>query len=112
MVKTLGAVIANWNWESCWGWDFPMAAMNAAALNKPDVAIDLLLMDSPKNMYLPNGHNYQDERLRLYLPGNGGLLTAVAMMCAGYDGSARTNPGFPVNGRQWDVRWEGLEKMP
>jgi len=33
-----------------------------------------------KNTYLVNRHNYQDKRLRLYLPGNGGLLAAVAMM--------------------------------
>jgi hypothetical protein len=40
-------------------------------------------MDVQKNIYLPNGHNYQDQRLRIFLPGNGGLLTAVAMMIAG-----------------------------
>ncbi len=28
----------------------------------------------------------QDKRLRLYLPGNGGLLAAVAMMAGGWDG--------------------------
>ena len=32
----------------------------------------------------PQPHSdYQDDRLRVYLPGNGGLLAAVAMMCAG-----------------------------
>jgi hypothetical protein len=49
--------------------------------------------------------------LRLYLPGNGGLLAAVALMCAGYDGCEQANPGFPKNGK-WTVRWEGLQKMP
>lgn len=44
-------------------------------------------MHQQKNTYLVSGHNYQDARLRLYLPGNGGLLMAVAMMCAGWDGS-------------------------
>jgi len=58
-----------------------------------------------------SGHNYQDGRLRLYLPGNGGLLSAIAMMCAGWDGNERKNPGFPDNGK-WDVRWEGIAKMP
>jgi hypothetical protein len=39
------------------------------------------------------------------------LLTAVAMMCAGWDGCSQPlNPGFPQDGR-WDVRWEGLQKM-
>ena len=60
---------------------------------------------------MPNGHNYQDGRLTIYLPGNGGLLTAIAMMCAGYDNAATTLPGIPHNGK-WKVRWEGLKKMP
>ena len=38
------------------------------------------------------------------------LLSAIAMMCAGYDGSKEINPGFPKDGR-WKVRWEGLERM-
>ena len=62
--------------------------------------------------YLPNGHNFQDARLRIYLPGNGGLLAAVAMMAAGWDGAPDQHaPGFPSDGT-WKVRWEGLHKMP
>jgi hypothetical protein len=68
-------------------------------------------MPQRTNTYLPNGHNYQDSRLRCYLPGNGGLLTAVALMCAGYDGCTEPNPGFPKDGT-WDVRWEGLLPLP
>jgi ribonuclease R len=65
-----------------------------------------------KNTYLKNGHNFQTpDRLRIYLPGNGALLTAVAMMCAGWDGCKEPlNPGFPKDGK-WDVRWEGLQRM-
>ena len=47
----------------------------------------------------------------MYLPGNGGLLLAVGMMCAGWDGCEVKNPGFPKDGG-WDVRWEGLKPMP
>ena len=101
----------NWNWDHTWGWDYPMVAMNAARLGVPETAVSALLMDKRTNTYLPNGHNYQDQRLRCYLPGNGGLLTAIAMMCAGWDGCTETNPGFPKNGL-WDVRWEGLKAMP
>ena len=64
-----------------------------------------------KNTYLPNGHNYQDDRLRIYLPGNGGLLTTIALMCAGWDGCMIDTPGFPKDGN-WNVKWEGLAKMP
>ena len=101
----------NWNWDHTWGWDYPMVAMNAARLGVSEEAVSALLMDKRTNTYLPNGHNYQDGRLRCYLPGNGGLLTAIAMMCAGWDGCTETNPGFPKNGL-WDVHWEGLKAMP
>lgn len=101
----------NWNWDKTWGWDYPMVAMNAARLGEAENAVSALLMDKRTNTYLPNGHNYQDQRLRCYLPGNGGLLTAIAMMCAGWDGCAERNPGFPKNGK-WDVRWEGLHPLP
>jgi hypothetical protein len=45
------------------------------------------------------------------MPGNGGLLTAIAMMVAGYDGNKTLLPGIPKNG-QWKVKWEGLKRMP
>jgi hypothetical protein len=112
MKNTLDHIISNWQWDKTWGWDFPLTAMCAVRLGLPEKALDALLMNVRTNTYLPNGHNFQDDRLRLYLPGNGGLLTAVAMMCAGFEGSGRVNPGFPENDGQWDVRWEGLKKIP
>lgn len=112
MNRTLDDVLNNWEWPTTWGWDYPMMAMTAARLGRPDKAIDALFMDAPKNIYLPNGHNYQDKRLPLYLPGNGGLLTAVAMMAAGWDGApTKDAPGFPKDGK-WKVRSEGLLPMP
>ncbi|MCC8018851.1 MAG: hypothetical protein LIO85_03655 [Rikenellaceae bacterium] len=112
MENTLEWVWDNWNWGKTWGWDFPMTAMNAARLGRQDLAVGSLLMDKRTNTYLVSGHNYQDTRLRIYMPGNGGLLTAVAMMAAGWDGAPDIpNPGFPQDG-SWIVRWEGLERMP
>lgn len=111
MSNTLNWIWDNWNWDETWGWDFPMVAMTAARIGEPQKAVDALLMNKRTNTYLVSGHNYQDKRLRLYLPGNGGLLTAVAMMCAGWDGSTHPNPGFPADGN-WDVKWEGLNAMP
>ena len=84
---------------------------DAARMGEPEKAVSALLMDKRTNTYLVNGHNYQDGRLRIYLPGNGGLLTTVAMMCAGWDGSEGNNPGFPKDGK-WNVRWEGLQPLP
>ncbi|MDR3118722.1 MAG: hypothetical protein LBU44_04785 [Mediterranea sp.] len=111
MKTTLDWIWNHWNWNETWGWDYPMTAMCAARLGDPQKAIDALLKDERTNTYLINGHNYQDDRLRAYLPGNGGLLTAIAMMCAGWDGNSIPNPGFPKDG-QWDVVWEGLKPMP
>ena len=111
MTNTFNWIWDNWNWGKTWGWDYPMTAMSAARLGMPEQAIGALLMDKRTNTYLVNGHNYQDGRLRVYLPGNGGLLTAVAMMCAGWDGSEGDAPGFPKDGT-WNVRWEGLQPMP
>ena len=111
MKNTFDWVWEKWNWDHTWGWDFPTVAMCAARLYEPEKAVNALLMDKRTNTCLPNGHNYQTERLRIYLPGNGGLLTAVAMMCAGWDGNTVPTPGFPKNGK-WNVRWEDLSPMP
>lgn len=111
MKNTLHWIWDNWNWGKTWGWDYPMTAMNAARLGEPEKAVGALLMERRTNTYLVNGHNYQDGRLRVYLPGNGGLLTAIAMMCAGWDGCDVKNPGFPKDGN-WNVKWEGLHPMP
>ena len=110
MKKTFNYVWNHWNWKETWGWDFPLTAMTATRLHLPEKAVDALFMDVKTNTYLNNGHNYQDNRLRIYLPGNGALLSAVAMMCAGFDGNHIINPGFPKNGK-WKVRWENLKPI-
>lgn len=112
MARTFDDVLRTWDWPSTWGWDYPMLAMTAARLGRPEDAVNALFLDSPKNRFLANGHNYQSKRLPLYLPGNGGLLTAVAMMAAGWDGAPEEPaPGFPKNG-PWRVRQEGLLRVP
>ena len=87
-----------------------MAAMAAARAGRPDLAVDALFIPSAKNTYSIAGHNYQRPNLPLYLPANGGLLAAVAMMAAGRDGAPSDAPGFPKTG--WVVRHEGFQKMP
>ncbi|HEY3330284.1 MAG TPA: hypothetical protein VGK19_09715 [Capsulimonadaceae bacterium] len=86
MRRTLESVLEKWDWGSAWGWDFPVLAMTATRLDLASTAIDALLMDVPKNTYFRNGHNFQvTTSLPLYLPGNGGLLAAIAMMAGGLD---------------------------
>lgn len=101
--NSLDSIMKKWNWNTCWGWDFPLLAMSAAAIGRPEQAVDFLMMKAPKNRYLVNGHNFQDPtRLMIYLPGNGGLLSAVAMMC--------TSDRFPHDGK-WNVKWENLNAI-
>ena len=113
MRNTFDWVWANWKWSATWGWDYPALAMCAARIGEPEHAVDALLIDTPKNHYAINGHNFgRAPDLPVYMPSNGGLLTAVAMMAAGWDGAPKRNaPGFPDNG-QWVVRWEGLKPLP
>ena len=102
MRRTLHKVLREWRWADTWGWDFPMVAMTAARLGEPETAVDALFIDSPKNTWLPNGHNWQRDGLPLYLPGNGGLLAAAAMMASAWN-------GFPK--KNWSARWEGLRPL-
>jgi hypothetical protein len=98
MRRTVRKVMETWQWDRAWGWDFGVAAAAAARVGEPELAIQALLIDSPKNRYHLNGHNYQRENLTAYLPGNGSLLAAVAAM-------AVTN-AFDTKG--WSAKWENL----
>ncbi len=122
MNRTLDAVLTRWDWQTkIWGWDYPMIAMTATRLGRPDDAVEILLRDGPNNLYLPNGHCPQrvdesvDRRRKreipAYLPANGALLSAVALMAAGWDGCGRRWPGFPDDG-SWTIRAEGLKPLP
>ena len=99
---SLQKIMEVWQWDRGWGWDFPMAAMTAAKLNEPELAIRALTFESSKNRYLPNGHVYQRRDLPAYLPANGGLLAAVAMMAL--------SGVFPKDGK-WSVKTEGFSPL-
>lgn len=109
MKRTFEKVLATWRFDHVWGWDLPMLAMCAARLGEPEKAIDLLLNPTAHFQFdeagLATGGPYP------YFPSNGGLLYAVAMMSAGWDGAPKRNaPGFPTKG--WKVRSEGLASAP
>ena len=105
MKATLNKIEKIWNWDSTWGWDYPLLAMTALRLHDAEKAVAFLLKPVQKNTYLNNGHNYQDKRLRLYMPGNGGLLTTLAWMAIGQNGDTRF-AGFPS---LWKVKVEGFK---
>lgn len=105
---TLEKVCKEWQFNRIWGWDFPMLAMAAARTGQPALAIDMLMHPSA-------GFQFDEHGLATggpfpYFPSNGALLTAVAVMCGGWDGSEGEAPGFPKDG-SWTVRYEGFVPM-
>jgi hypothetical protein len=124
MNRTFDAVLTQWDWAAkIWGWDYPMIAMTATRLGRPDAALDILLRDGPNNRYTPNGHCPQRSdtgqtpgqpgrsEIAVYLPANGAFLSAVALMLAGWDGCTERYPGFPKDGT-WTIQAEGWQPLP
>ena len=108
--NTFDKILSVWNFEKTWGWDFPMLAMCAARLNRPDEAVDLLLHENFG--FDQHGLAYSMKGPFPYFPANGGLLTAVAMMAGGWDGVENTKgPGFPDN-EKWKIKYEKFNRMP
>ena len=109
MRRTLAKVMKEWQWDQTWGWDYPLTAMTAARLGETNTAVDALLMKTRKNRYLPNGHNWQRPNLPCYLPGNGGLLYAIAVDGRRLAAARRrdSTPGFPSDG-SWQVQAENF----
>jgi hypothetical protein len=107
--RTLERVYAKWDFKWTWGWDFPMLAMAAARNGQTEKAIDFLLF--PGKAFHFDEHGLATGGPFPYFPSNGALLTAVAMMTGGWDGSTGDTPGFPKNG-QWSVKHEGFNRMP
>ena len=107
--NTLEKVISTWDLNRTWGWDFPMISMAAARSGNRALAVEMLLINN-------KGFNFDEHGLATggpfpYFPSNGALLTAVAMMAAGWDGADGHAPGFPEDG-SWVVKCEGFNKMP
>ena len=135
MRRTLRAVESDWDLRQTWGWDYPLIAMTAARLHEPDKAIEFLLHHGKNFQFGLAGMTprvHLDEHAadllpvaaadktdapgyrrlaETYFPSNGGLLLAVALMAAGWDGENAPAPGFPQDG-SWRVKVEGLRPLP
>lgn len=108
-MRTLNKVSNKWDFNHTWGWDFPMLAMAAARNGKPAQALNFLLHPSPNFQF--DEHGLATGGPFPYFPSNGALLTAIAMMAGGWDGSVGDAPGFPHDG-SWVVKAEGFAPMP
>ncbi|KAI1438626.1 Six-hairpin glycosidase-like protein [Xylaria sp. CBS 124048] len=92
-----------WDLSDCWGWDFPMLAMNWLRLGDVDQAVRFLL---EPELFVFDDAGYVEGGSRAptpYFPGSSSFLLAVAMMAGGWDGEP--GPHFP---QDWDVRVEGF----
>ena len=97
-------------------WGTAMMAMTAARLNEPDLAIQLLVGRYDQNPFRASGYTVRrPDQTPMYMPANGGWLSAVAMMAAGWDGAVDKDgkpthaPGFP---KSWHLRYENLQPLP
>ena len=119
MRATTQKVYETWPVTDLYSWDFPLLAMNAARLGDPTTAVDHLLHERLGFTDTGLPASGKSGVPSPYFPSAGGLLYAVAMMCAGWGDSAEgirgergrpgprgDAPGFPDDG--WVVRWENL----
>lgn len=91
-----------WDIGDCWGWDFPMLAMNALRLGDVDQAVAYLL--HPLFVFDDAGYPEGGSRVATpYFPGSGSFLLAIAMMAGGWDGAEGAH--FP---KEWNAKVEGF----
>lgn len=96
-------------------WSLGKGAMAAARVGDQQKAVDILCNDLMGARFLPNGHVQRAKEplaCPAYLPANSAFLATAALMAAGWDGASIGNaPGFPNDGK-WQIKAEGLNKLP
>ena len=97
---SLKKILETWDMDRIWGWDFPWIAMCAVRVGEPEIAVEAMLSCKLDEIGCNNAGSYP------YLPANGAILFAAAMMAAGPDGEHA--PGFPTDGK-WVVRQENIK---
>lgn len=96
---TLCKVWQTWQKDRIWGWDFPWIAMCATRTGEPEIAVEAMLSGDIDIIGASGMGSYP------YLPANGGILFAAAMMAVDRDGQSA--PGFPKDGK-WTVHAENI----
>ncbi|KAJ9205261.1 Six-hairpin glycosidase-like protein [Paecilomyces variotii] len=109
LTATAVEVARAWNFTDCWGWDFPMLAMNSVRLGDVDAAVRYLVDEYFQfdDVGMPIGS--EGKAPTPYFPGSGGLLQAVAMMAGGWgEEDKEFVPAFP---RDWMARVDNFERV-
>jgi hypothetical protein len=108
--NTLHAVAKVDGMQNAVTWGTAMEAMCAVRLNEPERAMQLMVGKFDKNPFMPSGYTVRrPDQTPMYMPANGGWLSAAALMAAGWDGNSSVAPGFPMG---WKIRSEGLLPLP
>ena len=89
-----------WDLKRIWGWDFPWISMCAARTDEPELAVEAILSGYMDEIGCSCEGSYP------YIPANGAILYASAMMAVGRNGEHA--PGFPKDGK-WVVRHENIK---
>ncbi len=97
---SLKKVLERWDTNRIWGWDFPWIAMCATRVGEPEIAVNAILSCKLDEIGCNDAGSYP------YLPANGAILFATAMMASGRNGEHA--PGFPADGK-WVVRHENIK---
>ena len=97
---SLKKILERWDTDRIWGWDFPWIAMCATRVGEPELAVNAMLGCRLDEIGCNSAGSYP------YLPANGAILFAAAMMAAGPNGEQA--PGFPKDGK-WVVRQENIK---
>ncbi|WP_187264392.1 hypothetical protein [Pontibacter beigongshangensis] len=115
MKRTFEAILQRNGLNSFVSWSMGKGALTAARLGNQQTAVDILCNDSRQAHFHRSGYVQRPKEpmaCPAYLPVNSSFLAAVALMAAGWDGApAQHAPGFPQDG-SWQVRTEGLNRLP
>ncbi|KAL5000867.1 Six-hairpin glycosidase-like protein [Aspergillus recurvatus] len=108
--KTADKVDEIWKDEDIRGWGRVVLSINSARIGERERAIRHLTSErwifDDAGFAVRGGDGGTPPP---FMPGNAGLLLAVAYMAAGWEGSEGHAPGFPDDG-SWVVKHEGLLK--
>lgn len=88
---------------------FSNVGYGSSSMRKTSVSVRVFVAPSPNFQF--DEHGLATGGPFPYLTSNGALLTAIAMMVEGWDGSVGKFSGFPQDG-SWVINAENFNRMP